>query len=110
MSDNCIRALPVSIVMPVCLLIVLLIGLPASAAEEELNLGGTFKGNREQPRVLYIVPWQQPSDTDELDRPVNGLIDNVLTPIDRDVFQRELKYFEALSEGEQQAQDSILSR
>ncbi len=87
-----------------------LTSLPAAAAEEELNLGGTFKGNREQPRVLYIVPWQQPGDAEDLDRPVNGLINNVLTPIDRDVFQRELKYFEALSDGEQQPKRGILSK
>ncbi len=91
-------------------LVLLLCGLPATAAEEELNLGGTFKGNREQPRVLYIVPWQQPGDMEDLDRPVNGLIDNVLTPIDRDVFQRELKYFEALSEGGRESKRDILSK
>ncbi len=89
---------------------VLLLGLQAVHGEDELNLQGTFKGNREQPRVLYIVPWQQPGGPEGLDRPVNGLIDNVLTPIDRDVFQRELKYFEVLSKGEQESAGGILSK
>lgn len=106
MSVKCTAVLPL-LAMSAGLL---LSSLPAVAAEEELNLGGTFKGNREQPRVLYIVPWQQPGDVEDLDRPVNGLIDNVLTPIDRDVFQRELKYFEALSETEQKSKSGILSR
>lgn len=86
------------------------LGVQAAHAEDELNLQGTFKGNREQPRVLYIVPWQQPGGPEGLDRPVNGLIDNVLTPIDRDVFQRELKYFKVLSKGEQDSAGGILSK
>lgn len=106
MNTRYAAALPVSIMT----LAILVCSLPATAAEDELNLGGTFKGNREQPRVLYIVPWQQPADTEDLDRPVNGLIDNVLTPIDRDVFQRELKYFETLSAGERESERGILSK
>jgi hypothetical protein len=53
-------------------------------------------GNRELPKVLYIVPWKR-SDLGELvGRPVNSLLDEVLAPLDRDVFQRENRYYNGL--------------
>ena len=53
-------------------------------------------GNRELPKVLYIVPWKR-SDLGELvGRPVNSLLDEVLEPLDRDVFQRENRYYNGL--------------
>ena len=56
-------------------------------------------GNRELPKVLYIVPWQGATAGKVTGRPVNSLIDEVLSPIDRDTFSRELRYFAQL-EGE----------
>jgi hypothetical protein len=53
-------------------------------------------GNRELPRVLYIVPWKRSDLGDLAGRPVNSLLDEVLAPVDRDVFRRETRYFEAL--------------
>lgn len=90
--------------------LMLAFGLQVANAEDELNLQGTFQGNREQPRVLYIVPWQQPGKTEGLDRPVDSMIDNVLQPIDRDVFQRELEYFNTLSARERDAERRILAK
>jgi hypothetical protein len=55
-----------------------------------------IKGNRELPKVMYVVPWKR-SDLGELvGRPVNSLIDEVLQPLDRDVFRRENRYYDAL--------------
>ncbi len=53
-------------------------------------------GNRELPKVLYIVPWKRPDLGDLLGKPVNSLLDEVLAPVDRDVFKRENRYFQAL--------------
>ena len=89
------------------LLIVLIMfigGHPVSAQDSNdkvLNLESTFQGNREQPRVLYIVPWQQPDGPPELERPISGDIDQLFEPIDRTSFQRELKYIKFLQEGAQ---------
>lgn len=69
--------------------------------DKVLNLESTFQGNREQPRVLYIVPWQQPDGPPELERPISGDIDQLFEPIDRTSFQRELKYIKFLQEGAQ---------
>jgi len=53
-------------------------------------------GNRELPKVLYIVPWKRSDLGDLTGRPVNSLLDEVLQPLDRDVFQRENRYYNGL--------------
>ena len=53
-------------------------------------------GNRELPKVLYIVPWRSAELGDLVGRPLNSLLDEVLEPVDRDVFRRQNRYFEAL--------------
>jgi len=72
----------------------------ASARADRLDLDTTVvTGNRELPKVLYIVPWKK-ADLGELPaQPFNTLLDEVLTPVDRDVFRREVTYYEAASGG-----------
>ena len=66
-------------------------------AKDRLDLDSTqIIGNRELPKVLYIVPWRSAELGDLVGRPVNSLLDEVLEPIDRDVFRRQNRYFEAL--------------
>lgn len=64
---------------------------------DTLDLGTTsITGNQELPKVLYIVPWKR-SDLGELvGRPANTLLDEVLAPIDRQVFERHLDYYDTL--------------
>jgi hypothetical protein len=72
-------------------------GAPAKRAQDRLELETTqITGNRELPRVLYVVPWKR-SDLGDLEgRPANSLLDEVLAPVDRDVFRRQNRYYEAL--------------
>ena len=64
---------------------------------DTLNLDATvITGNRELPKVLYIVPWKDSDLGDIMGRPVNSLLDEVLAPLDRDVFLRQVTYFEQL--------------
>ena len=66
-------------------------------AKDRLDLDSTqITGNRELPKVLYIVPWRNAELGDLIGRPVNSLLDEVLEPVDRDVFRRQNRYFEAL--------------
>lgn len=53
-------------------------------------------GNRELPKVLYIVPWKKPMAGDLVGRPLISVIDEALAPLDKDVFRRELEYDAAL--------------
>lgn len=67
------------------------------AYADQMQLESTsIRGNQELPRVLYIVPWKDPSLGDVSGKPVNSLVDEVLAPLDRDVFLRQTKYFDQL--------------
>jgi hypothetical protein len=72
-------------------------------ALDRLELDTTqITGNRELPKVLYIVPWKRSDLGDLVGKPVNSLLDEVLTPVDRDVFRRENRYYRALTPGADQ--------
>jgi hypothetical protein len=74
---------------------------PRGNARDRLDLESTqITGNRELPKVLYIVPWRSAEMGDLVGRPVNSLLDEVLEPVDRDVFRRQNRYFEALQPNE----------
>ena len=69
-----------------------------SKAMDRLELEATtITGNRELPKVMYVVPWKKANLGDLTGRPVNSLLDEVLAPVDRDVFRREVAYFGALA-------------
>lgn len=64
---------------------------------DELELdASSVTGNRELPRVLYIVPWKETGIGEIEGRPLDSLLDEVLAPVDREVFVREVKYFDQL--------------
>ncbi len=64
--------------------------LSGDAGSHVVEMGTRVTGNQEQPRVLYIVPWQAPDGSDVLYQDINTRIDNLLDPLDRDSFLREL--------------------
>lgn len=72
---------------------------PAAAAsaagerQDRADLDRTqIVGNRELPKVLYIVPWKKPPAGGLAGRPVASVLDEALAPIDRDVFRRQIDY------------------
>ena len=66
-------------------------------AMDSLDLGTTsITGNQELPKVLYMVPWKKSDLGDLVGRPVNTLLDEVLAPVDPEVFGRHLEYYETL--------------
>lgn len=85
--------------MRVCFVVaVALLTSPSLLAAEKktvdrADLEGTqIIGNRELPKVTYIVPWKKPQPGDLVGRPVQSLLDEALAPIDRDVFRRQVDY------------------
>jgi len=67
-------------------------------AIDRLELETTqITGNRELPKVMVIVPWKRSDIGDLAGRPVNSLVDEALQPVDREVFRREVDYFNALA-------------
>lgn len=59
----------------------------------------TITGNSELPKVMYVVPWKRADIGDLGARPPGSLVDEVLAPVDREVFGRELSYFRELERG-----------
>lgn len=64
---------------------------------DEMDLGRTeITGNQELPKVLYIVPWKKADPGDLMGKPVNTLLDEVLAPLDREEFIRQVDYYDDL--------------
>lgn len=60
--------------------------------------GISIIGNKEAPKSLYIVPWQN-SEVGVATSLSSGLLDDSMRPLDKEVFLRELDFFE-LSHGQ----------
>jgi len=72
-------------------------GQKPPGATDRLELGtATVTGDREQPKVMYIVPWKKSDIGDLAGKPLNSLVDEILAPVDRDVFKREVVYYKAV--------------
>jgi hypothetical protein len=56
---------------------------PPGVDRLELNTA-TVTGEREQPKVMYIVPWKSSDIGDLSGKPMNSLLDEALAPVDRD--------------------------
>lgn len=64
-------------------------GTPAGVA-----LGATdITGNKELPKVMVIVPWKDSLGAGGVIKPTDSLLDDVLQPVDRGVFQRQIRYY-----------------
>lgn len=59
--------------------------------------GISIIGNKEAPKSLYIVPWKN-SEVGVRTSLVSGLLDETMKPVDKEVFMRELDFYE-LSHG-----------
>ena len=77
-----------------------LIGISSVNAEEkkvdteakELS-GISIIGNKEAPKSLYIVPWKN-SEVGVESSLTSGLLDETMRPVDKEVFMRELEFYE----------------
>ena len=82
------------------LVTLLLIFITANTiAEDRLELQGTaIIGNKELPKVLYIVPWKDSELPQLSEPPLESLIDEALAPLDREEFRSKIRYHNALSQ------------
>ena len=67
----------------------------AAQADTKTLSGISILGNQEAPKSLFIVPWKSSEigDMPELSR----LLDDSIQPVDKEVFMRELSYYEIRS-------------
>jgi hypothetical protein len=67
-------------------------------AIDRIDLDTTqITGNKELPKVMYVVPWKRADLGDLTGKPANSLVDEVLQPVDRDVFNREERYYHTVA-------------
>jgi len=72
---------------------------PSSKSSDRIELDTTqISGNRELPKVMYVVPWRRADPGDFAGKPPNSLLDEALTPVDRDVFRRTNRYYGAIQD------------
>lgn len=70
----------------------------AGKAIDRIDLDTTqITGNKELPKVMYVVPWKHSDLGDLTGKPANSLVDEVLQPVDRDVFNREERYYHTVA-------------
>lgn len=58
--------------------------------------GMSILGNEEAPKALVIIPWKSSELGDEIGMPEH--LDDKATPVDREVFLRELRFYEIRQE------------
>lgn len=73
-------------------LLTLLVSSVHAADRLELD-EANIQGASELPKVLYIVPWKK-ADIGDKPIKVNRMVDEVLSPVDRDVLKRQVKFYE----------------
>ncbi len=75
------------------LLVMLALAPLVALAQDRADIDRTqIIGNRELPKVLYIVPWKKPLPGQLSGRPVKSVLDEALAPVDREVFRRQVSY------------------
>lgn len=76
----------------------------AAEGQDRLTLQSTaVTGNKELPKVLYIVPWKKSEGLDEPDGLAMSLINEILAPVDRSEFRREITIHAQLTAAEKRA-------
>ena len=95
---------------PVTCIAMLLLAAGAQAQEatdqgDKQLSGMSIVGNDDAPKSLVIVPWKSSDLGNALD--VSRILDDGRQPVDRDVFRRELAYYQiwASSQGSHSADD-----
>jgi hypothetical protein len=72
--------------------------------DKELS-GMSIVGNDDAPKALVIVPWKSSAMGSALD--VSRSLDDGRQPVDRDVFKRELDYYQIRSESSGTASSGV---
>jgi hypothetical protein len=92
---------PLKTVLSLVCGIAALSSLSVSAQQSEsqqptIKIEQTIRGNanQEQPKVLTIVPWQQPNQKQALPSPISERLNRQFIPLERDEFRRQIRFFE----------------
>jgi hypothetical protein len=68
-------------------------------AEQRLDMeGAAIFGNKESPNVLYVVPWRPAKRLTGMIAPEMTTKQELLVPLDRDVFRRRVDWYQTFGE------------
>ena len=73
-------------------MLILLASVPGFAEEALVTLRSTVTGSQDQPKVMYLLPWQQPGDAEFEYHMRGSFAEELFVPLDRDEFVRGLEY------------------
>ena len=66
-------------------------------AQDRLEMDGTsIIGNKELPKVLYIVPWKSPEPLALSAPEISSVMDEVAMPVNRSGFRRQIQYHQGI--------------
>jgi len=78
----------------IAVLLLLVASQGLSFADDRIRLDQTTViDNHELPKITYIVPWQAAPLPEPEKPPLDTLIDDALTPLDRDVLRSQIQYY-----------------
>ena len=78
--------------------------LATTSLASELNIESEIKGQQAQPKVLFILPWQQQKEV-ELNLDIENLShEDFLSPVERSSFQRETTALKRLEVSQEKLQ------
>ncbi len=86
------------LVFKVLALMLLCAPLTVIAQSPSVRLESRVTGNRELPKVTYILPWRQPAEMDFSWEPEAGIAGDLFRPLRRDEYLRQLRYQHTLVE------------
>jgi len=82
----------------ISVMLILLASMAVRSEEAVVTLRSTVTGSQDQPKVMYLLPWQQPGDAEFEYRMRGSFADELFAPLDRDEFVRGLEYQVLLDE------------
>jgi len=73
------------------------VAVSAQDTTNRLELEGTsIIGNKELPRILYIVPWKPAQKIDIPAPPIVSILDQPLRKLDRNEFRRQVRFHQVV--------------
>ena len=87
------------------ILLMMLFCIISANAEDRIEMEATsIIGNKELPKMLYIVPWKNSELPDMNAPPIESLIDEALAPVDREALKRQIRYYQIYSQKQKNAE------
>lgn len=82
--------MPTHLLCRAIVMLVLIAPVYSMAKDTAINISTKVSGNQEQPKVLYIVPWQPPSSSKNLKLNIDSSLLNNFDHLERTELERQM--------------------